>query len=64
MAVRFTNPVVSFDRQSKLYHVKYTVTGNGSADSAVGVGDSEWQAKRHAITQYQKAHPRAYIETP
>lgn len=64
MAVQFSNAQLTFDPVTKLYHCTYTVTGNGqdpNATTATGVGDSEYQAKRHAIVTYVGLYPKVFL---
>lgn len=61
---QFTSPVITQDGVTGLYHCKFTVTGNDKAPVAEGVGDTEYQAKRHAIVTYRKANPLAFLDIP
>lgn len=64
MAVQFTDPQLTFDPVTKLHHCTYTVTGNTedpTATTAEGVGDDEYQAKRHAIVSYRALYPRLFF---
>lgn len=64
MAVQFTDPQLTFDPVTKLHHCTYTVTGNTedpTATTAEGVGDDEYQAKRHAIVSYRALYPRLFL---
>lgn len=64
MSVQFDNPQLTFDPVTKLHRCTYTVSGNGedpTATTATGVGDSEYQAKRHAIVSYIALYPRVSL---
>lgn len=58
----FTAPVKTFDGITGLHHVSYTVSGTDV--KAEGVGDNEYQAKRHAVVTYRKANPLAFLDIP
>lgn len=58
----FTAPVKTFDGITGLHHVSYTVSG--TAEKAEGRGDTEYQAKRHAVVTYRKANPLAFLDLP
>lgn len=64
MAVQFTKPQLKYDPVTGLHHCTYMVTGNTedpTAITATGVGDSEYQAKRHAIVSYTSLYPRVFL---
>lgn len=61
MAVQFSNAQIKYDPVTKLYHCTYTVSGNGQATTAEGVGDNEYQAKRHAIVSYASQYPAVLL---
>lgn len=64
MAVQFSNAQIKYDPVTKLYHCTYTVSGNGqdaNATTATGVGDNEYQAKRHAIVSYASQYPAVLL---
>lgn len=58
----FSAPEVTKDGVTGLYHVSYTVSGTDV--KAEGVGDTEYQAKRHAVVTYRKANPLAFLDIP
>lgn len=62
--VQFNSPKIRHNPVTNLYHCEYTVTGNGSSPEAVkalGVGDTEHQAKRHAIVSYRALFPQIFL---
>lgn len=58
----FSAPVVKRDGVTGLYHASYTVSG--TSVKAEGVGDTEYQAKRHAVVTYRAANPLAFLDLP
>lgn len=58
----FSSPVVKKDGITGLTKVSYTVSG--TSEKAEGVGDNEYQAKRHAVVTYRKANPLAFLDLP
>lgn len=58
----FSAPVVTRDGVTGLYEASYTVSG--TTEKAEGVGDTEYQAKRHAVVTYRKANPLAFLDLP
>lgn len=58
----FTAPVKTFDGITGLHHVSYTVSG--TTEKAEGVGDTPYQAKRHAVVTYRAANPLAFLDLP
>ena len=58
----FTAAVVTRDGVTGLYHVSYTVSG--TTEKAEGVGDTPYQAKRHAVVTYRAANPLAWLDLP
>lgn len=61
-APTFSAPVVTRDGVTGLYEASYTVSG--TTEKAEGVGDTEYQAKRHAVVTYRKANPLAFLDLP
>ena len=58
----FTAAVVTRDGVTGLYKASFTVSG--TTEKAEGVGDNEYQAKRHAVVTYRKANPLAFLDIP
>lgn len=58
----FSSPVVTQDGITGLYKASYTVSG--TSVKAEGVGDTEYQAKRHAVVTYRAANPLAFLDLP
>ena len=58
----FTAPVVKRDGITGLFKVSYTVSG--TTVKAEGVGDTEYQAKRHAVVTYRASNPLAFLDLP
>lgn len=58
----FTAAVVTHDGVTGLYKASFTVSG--TTEKAEGVGDNEYQAKRHAVVTYRKANPLAFLDIP
>lgn len=58
----FTAAVVTRDGVTGLYKASFTVSG--TTEKAEGVGDTEYQAKRHAVVTYRKANPLAFLDIP
>lgn len=58
----FSSPVVTRDGITGLYKASYTVSG--TSVKAEGVGDTEYQAKRHAVVTYRAANPLAFLDLP
>ena len=58
----FTAAVVTRDGVTGLYHCSFTVSG--TTEKAEGVGDTEYQAKRHAVVTYEKENPLAFKNVP
>lgn len=58
----FSAPVVTTDGITGLKKVSYTVSGTTA--KAEGVGDTEYQAKRHAVVTYRAANPLAFLDLP
>jgi len=58
----FSAPVVKRDGVTGLFKVSYTVSG--TTDKAEGVGDTEYQAKRHAVVTYRARNPLAFLDLP
>ena len=63
MAVpNFTAPVITRDGITGLYKCTFPVSG--TTVKAEGVGDNEYQAKRHAVVTYRAANPLAFLDIP
>ena len=58
----FTAPVVIFDAIKGLFKASYTVSGTN--EKAVGLGDTEYQAKRSAVVTYRNINPLAFLDLP
>lgn len=58
----FSAPVVTRDGVTGLYKASYTVSG--TTEKAEGVGDTEYQAKRHAVVTYRALNPLAFLNLP
>lgn len=58
----FTAPVVTFNAIRGLFKASYTVSG--TTEKAEGVGDTEYQAKRHAVVKYRALNPLAFLNLP
>lgn len=58
----FSDAVITQDGVTGLYHCSFTVSG--TTEKAEGVGDTEYQAKRHAVVTYRKANPLAFLDIP
>lgn len=58
----FSAPVITQDGITGLFHASYTVSG--TTEKAEGVGDSEYQAKRHAVVTYRSTNPLAFLNLP
>ena len=58
----FTAAEITVDGVTGLYHCSFTVSG--TTEKAEGVGDNEYQAKRHAVATYRKANPLAFLDIP
>lgn len=58
----FSSPVVTTDVIKDLVKVSYTVSG--TTEKAEGVGDTEYQAKRHAVVTYRATNPLAFLDLP
>lgn len=58
----FTAAVVTRDGVTGLYKASFTVSG--TTEKAEGVGDTEYQAKRHAVVTYRAANPLAFLSIP
>lgn len=58
----FTAAKITRDGVTGLYHCEFTVSGTDV--KAEGVGDTEYQAKRHAVVTYRKANPLAFLDIP
>lgn len=58
----FTAAVITRDGVTGLYKASFTVSG--TTEKAEGVGDNEYQAKRHAVVTYRKANPLAFLDIP
>lgn len=58
----FSAPVIKRDGITGLYHA--TLTVSGTTVKAEGVGDTEYQAKRHAVVTYRAANPLAWLDIP
>lgn len=61
-AATFSAPVITHDGVTGLYHCEFTVSGTDV--KAKGVGDTEYQAKRHAVVTYRKENPLAFLDIP
>lgn len=67
MAVTYAAPTYTHDGVKGLYTCKITVSGNTidpTATVAEGVGDTKYQAKRHAVVTYEKKNPLAFKNVP
>lgn len=58
----FTEAEITRDGVTGLYNASFTVSG--TTEKAEGVGDNEYQAKRHAVVTYRKANPLAFLDIP
>ena len=58
----FTAPVVKRNGITGLFEASYTVSG--TTEKAEGVGDTPYQAKRHAVVTYRAANPLAFLNIP
>ena len=58
----FTAAEITVDGVTGLHHCSFTVSG--TTEKAEGVGDNEYQAKRHAVVTYRKANPLAFLDIP
>lgn len=58
----FSAVVVKRDAITGLYQASYTVSGTTA--KAEGVGDTEFQAKRHAVVTYRAGNPLAFLDLP
>lgn len=58
----FTSPVVTFNERKQLFKASYTVSG--TTVKAEGVGDTEYQAKRHAVATYRATNVLAFMDLP
>ncbi|WP_286707982.1 hypothetical protein [Psychrobacter sp. UBA2514] len=58
----FSAPVITQDGVTGLYHASFTVSDTDV--KAEGVGDTPYQAKRHAVVTYRKANPLAFLDIP
>lgn len=58
----FTSPVVTFNERKKLFKASYTVSG--TTVKAEGVGDTQSQAKRHAVVTYRATNVLAFLDLP
>ena len=58
----FTAAVVTRDGVTGLYKASFTVSG--TTEKAEGVGDTEYQAKRHAVVKYRALNPLAFLDLP
>lgn len=57
----------TYDGVKGLYTCNITVSGNTvdpAATKATGVGDTKYQAKRHAVVTYEKQNPLAFKNVP
>lgn len=67
MAISFSSPVITRDAITGLYRCRFTVAGNtqdATATVAEGVGDTPYQAKRHAVVTYRNGNPLAFLDIP
>lgn len=67
MAVTYAAPTFTYDGVKGLYTCKITVSGNTidpNATVAEGVGDTKYQAERHAVVTYEKRNPLAFKNLP
>lgn len=67
MAVTYGTPKYTRDEIKGLWHCEITVSGNTIDPSAIvteGVGDTKYQAKRHAVVTYEKENPLAFKNLP
>lgn len=67
MAVTYGTPKYTFDAVKGLWTCEITVSGNTidpNATKTVGVGDTKYQAKRHAVVTYEKENPLAFKNVP
>ena len=58
----FTAPVVKRNGITGLFEASYTVSG--TTEIAEGLGDTEYQAKRHAVVKYRALNPLAFLDLP
>ena len=58
----FTAPVVKRNGITGLFEASYTVSG--TTEKAEGRGDTEYQAKRHAVVKYRALNPLAFLDLP
>ena len=58
----FTAAEITVDGVTGLHHCSFTVSG--TTEKAEGLGDNEYQAKRHAVVTYRKANPLAFLDIP
>lgn len=67
MAVTYAPATYTYDGITGLYHCTIAVSGNTidpTATVATGVGDTKYQAKRHAVVTYEKENPLAFKNVP
>lgn len=68
MAVNFGTATITRDGITGLFKCVFTaVTGNTVDPFAVvaeGRGDTEYQARRHAVVKYRKSNPLAFLDIP
>lgn len=67
MAVTYAPAKYTYDGTTGLYTCTIAVSGNTidpTATVAEGVGDTKYQAKRHAVVTYEKQNPLAFKNVP
>ncbi len=67
MAVTYAAPTFTFDGVKGLWKCTIAVSGNTidpNATVAEGVGDTKYQAERHAVVTYEKRNPLAFKNLP